>query len=64
MSNLIIYVHKDFIVIRRRELKDSRDKMVWLDIIFKGGWKMTCGYIYREFLLARQAGNNIGDSSH
>ena len=48
-SRIVIFIRKDVRYERRHDLENNVDSMIWLDILYKGGKRMTCGLIYREF---------------
>ena len=59
-SRIVIFIRRDVSYKRRYDLENDVDSMIWIDILFKGGRKMTCGLIYREFKLFRQPGMETG----
>ena len=55
-SRIVIFIRKDVRYERRYDLENNVDSMIWIDILFKGGRKMMCGLIYRDFKLFKQTG--------
>ena len=45
-SRIVIFIRRDVSYKRRYDLENDVDSMIWIDILFKGGRKITCGLIY------------------
>ena len=58
MSRLVVYIRKDVNYKRRLDLENKNDSALWLDIKMKGGRKVICGNLYREFMYSRQRDNS------
>ena len=49
MSQVVVYVQSDVRFKRRLDLENDTDASLWIDLLMKGGRKLTIGNIYREF---------------
>ena len=52
MSRVVVYVRSDVRFNRRSDLENNTDASLWIDLLMKGGRKLTIGNIYREFQIA------------